>query len=185
MWDSLATEFHPIVTGPQWGRSGGRQMDDPGPPKVSIDALLPAARFSVQQVAALLMCFLVVAMDGYDTQTLSFVAVDMKQKLGIDPAQLGVAFAISQFSGVLGGLAAGPFVDRTGRRPWIIGASFAFGASTLLYPWVTDLTQLLALRFVTGALAAISINVSYTYAAEIAPRSFSARAVVFATIGYA
>jgi AAHS family 4-hydroxybenzoate transporter-like MFS transporter len=46
------------------------------------------------------------------------------------------------------------------------------------------LAQLLILRFVLGFILAITISTTYTYAAEISPKRFVARAVVFATLGY-
>jgi MFS transporter, AAHS family, 4-hydroxybenzoate transporter len=91
-----------------------------------VDAALDAGRLSVRQSLLPLLCFLIVAADGFDTQSIAFVASELREYLGLDSAQLGLAFSISTFGGVFSGFLAGPLADRQGRRPWIVGTTFAF-----------------------------------------------------------
>src|SRR4051794_41654142 len=64
----------------------------------------PMSRY---QVMVLMLCFLVVAADGFDTAAVGYIAPALRAQWGVAPAQLAPLFGAGLF-----GLMAGAFVFR-------------------------------------------------------------------------
>ncbi|WP_263264108.1 MFS transporter [Pseudomonas sp. RIT-PI-S] len=89
-------------------------------------------------------------LDGFDTQSIAFVAPAITQAWGIEPALFGPVFGAGLLGGLLGGVAFGHMGDRFGRKPLLIVAIVIFSMASLLTPWVGSMKWLIAARFITG-----------------------------------
>ena len=106
--------------------------------------------FSRYQKLILWLCFLIVAIDGFDTASIGFIAPAIRAEWGLSPAALAPLFGAGLFGLMAGSFLFGPLADRYGRRPVLVFSVAFFGAASLLSAWSTDLTMLLVLRFLTG-----------------------------------
>ena len=107
----------------------------------------PLSRY---QWRIVLLCFLIVFLDGLDTAAMGFIAPALAQDWGIDRASLGPVMSAALIGMVFGALGSGPLADRFGRKGVLVGAVVLFGGFSLASAYATTIDQLLVLRFLTG-----------------------------------
>ena len=110
-------------------------------------AARPVGRF---QWLVVWMCTLTVFLDGYDTQSVAFVAPSIAADWHLAPSQLGPIFVASLVGLLLGALGFGLLADKVGRRRMVIGCTLVFGLFTLGTALAQTVPQLLVLRFLAG-----------------------------------
>ena len=96
------------------------------------------------------ICGLIGAVEGYDAQAVGYIAPSLSAEWHLRAGALGPVFSLSLFGLMLGALFIAPLADRFGRRPILLGSLIIFGLSTLSTAAVSNLTELMALRFITG-----------------------------------
>lgn len=142
---------------------------------IDVRQLINAAALSGYQKFIILLCFIVVALDGMDIALMGFIAPALKESWGVSNHQLGVVISAALVGLALGALFAGPLADRFGRRRIIIISVFFFGLWTLATALSHNPEQMMIFRFLTGlGLGAAMPNVG-TLVAEFSPerkRSF-------------
>ena len=74
------------------------------------------AAVSPLQKQLLFLCFVVIAIDGFDTAIIGFIAPAVRAEWGCAVTQLGPLFAAGLFGLMLGAFAVGPLADRHGRK---------------------------------------------------------------------
>jgi AAHS family 4-hydroxybenzoate transporter-like MFS transporter len=72
----------------------------------------PVSRF---QVLVIVLCFLVVTIDGFDTAAVGFIAPALRAKWALTPAQLAPLFGAGLFGLMVGAFIFGPLADKVGR----------------------------------------------------------------------
>ena len=117
---------------------------------MTIDDVLDGRRTSGLQIVTLLLCFLVVAVDGFDVAAAGYVAPLLRQEWGLGAAQLGSVFGAGLLGLTAGSFVFGPLADRIGRKRTMVLAIALFGICSLLTAGVSSLTGFIALRFLTG-----------------------------------
>jgi MFS transporter, AAHS family, 4-hydroxybenzoate transporter len=136
---------------------------------VNVAEFINRAPMSGFQALVVALCSLVVLLDGFDTQSISFAAPLLAPSLGVKVAAFGPIFGAGQIGQMIGVLLVGPFADRIGRKSMVISAVVVFGVFSLMTVWVTTFTQLMVLRLVTGlGLGAAMPNV-FSIISEYAP----------------
>ncbi len=73
----------------------------------------PVSRF---QWNVLLLCFIIIMLDGYDAAVMGFVAPALIEDWGISRAEMGPILGAAMFGVAIGALVAGPLSDRYGRK---------------------------------------------------------------------
>ena len=108
--------------------------------------------------------------------TLCFISYNMvrmpalslfAESLGASPERIGLIVSVSTLTGVLLKLPSGALSDIYGRRLLLKIGVVAFGLPPFLYPFVTDLGALTALRFVHGLATAIFAPSALATVAEL------------------
>ena len=99
---------------------------------------------------AVVICFLVTLVDGYDTLMLAFVAPLISKHFSMPPGSFGKLFSAGYAGAAIGALCVGTAADRWGRKRMMIVSLLIAGGFTLLCAWADSPTELMVLRFLAG-----------------------------------
>src|SRR5580692_6420682 len=99
---------------------------------------------------ALVICFLVIVLDGFNTTSISFVVPKLADAWGLAPARFTPVFVATNIGAAIGFMISGPLAQRVGNR--IIGllSVVLFGGSTLATMFANDVASLSALRLIAA-----------------------------------
>jgi len=98
----------------------------------------------------LLLCFLIVMVDGFDVAAAGYVAPVLRRQWTLGASQLGVLFGAGLLGVTLGSFLWGPVADAIGRKRVIVGSLLIFGIASLASSASPNLNVLIALRLLTG-----------------------------------
>jgi MFS transporter, AAHS family, 4-hydroxybenzoate transporter len=107
----------------------------------------PLSHFQLWTMA---LCGLVIVLDGFDTQSIGFLAPSMADSLHIPVKTFGPIFSAALVGLMISSMIAGPIADLWGRKVPIVVSTLMFGTFAILTPRATTFNELLALRFLTG-----------------------------------
>jgi AAHS family 4-hydroxybenzoate transporter-like MFS transporter len=117
---------------------------------VDITAVIDSAKFVGLPLRITVLTFLIMLVDGFDLQTMSFVAPELVNHWGVERAYLGPVLIASMIGMAVGSVALGWLGDRIGRKgSYTVCLAFLFVGS-LLSAYCTGLWDLFAYRFITG-----------------------------------
>ncbi|CAG9166200.1 MFS transporter [Cupriavidus pampae] len=136
---------------------------------VDVQTLIDNRPFSAYQWAILVLCFLIVAIDGFDTAAMGYVAPALVQDWNIDKSTLGPVMSAALFGLAFGAIFAGPMADRVGRKKVLVLSVFFFGACSLATAFSPTLAWLTVLRFLTGLGLGAAMPNAVTLMSEFAP----------------
>ena len=139
---------------------------------------------SAFQKRVIFLCFLVVAIDGFDTAAIGFIAPALKAQWGATPTELAPLFAAGLFGLMAGAFVFGPLADRFGRKPVLALTTVFFGLATLASAFAPDIQTLTRLRFITGLGLGGAMPASITLTAEICPEQRRASLVTLMFCGF-
>lgn len=117
---------------------------------LDVQSFINAQPLSRYQWRVVILCFLIVFLDGLDTAAMGFIAPALSQDWGIDRASLGPVMSAALIGMVFGALGSGPLADRFGRKVVLVSAVLVFGGFSLASAYASNVDQLLVLRFLTG-----------------------------------
>ena len=122
------------------------------------------------QIWTVVLCGLVLVLDGFDAQVIGFLTPSIAKSAGIPVHTFGPILSASLVGLMVAAMATGPIADRWGRQWPIVLSALGFGVFSLLTARATTFSQLLILRFLTGlGLGAAMPNV-VALASEYVPR---------------
>ncbi|MFK3792445.1 MFS transporter [Pseudomonas piscis] len=136
---------------------------------LDVQSFINAQPLSPYQWRVVILCFLIVFLDGLDTAAMGFIAPALSQDWGIDRASLGPVMSAALIGMVFGALGSGPLADRFGRKTVLVGAVALFGAFSLASAYSASVQQLLVLRFLTGLGLGAGMPNATTLLAEYTP----------------
>ena len=130
------------------------------------------------------MAFLLLLVDGYDAQSIAFVAPALGKDLHLGRAALGPVFSSGLLGLMLGAVVFSPLADRFGTRPVLAICTLIYAIFTLATIWVASFQGLFALRLLTGfGLGGVMPN-SVGVVLEYVPTRFRTTMVTVAVCGY-
>jgi AAHS family 4-hydroxybenzoate transporter-like MFS transporter len=159
-------------------------------PEVAIGSTLDVQTFinahplSRYQWRVVILCFLIVFLDGLDTAAMGFIAPALSQEWGINRASLGPVMSAALIGMVFGALGSGPLADRFGRKGVLVGAVAVFGVFSLASAYSTSVDQLLVLRFLTGLGLGAGMPNATTLLSEYTPERFKSLLVTSMFCGF-
>ncbi len=140
-------------------------------PSVNVSDLINHAPISRFQVMVALLCFFVVALDGFDTAAIGFIAPAIGGQWGLAPPQLAPLFGAGLFGLMTGAFLFGPLSDRFGRKTILTVCVAVFGVMSLVSSWSPSLGVLIALRFLTGLGLGGAMPNAVTLTSEFCPEN--------------
>lgn len=138
---------------------------------VNVSELINKHGLTSFQVVIAALCFLVVAIDGFDTASIGFLAPAIGQEWGVAPPQMAPLFGAGLFGLMSGAFIFGPLADRFGRKAMLIVCTVFFGLACLASSQANSLTMLVALRFLTGVGLGGAMPNAITLTSEYCPEN--------------
>ncbi|MFM0609128.1 MFS transporter [Paraburkholderia sediminicola] len=146
--------------------------------------LVDDRKTSPLQILTLILCFFVVAADGFDVASVGYVAPLLKKAWSLSPAQLGPIFGAGLFGLTIGSFLFGPLADRIGRKRVITISLVLFGIGSLGCAYAPSPIWLIVLRFATGAGLGGAMPNAITLSSEFSPARSRALLVTLMFCGF-
>ncbi|MEQ1884771.1 MAG: MFS transporter [Bryobacteraceae bacterium] len=118
--------------------------------KLNVSDLIDKSRLNAFQVGIAILCGLCLVMDGFDVQSMGYVAPAIIQDWHIAPAALGPVFGAAPFGVLIGSMVCSALADRFGRRPLLIWTTLYFALLTLWTARAGSVQELVLIRFIAG-----------------------------------
>jgi len=141
----------------------------------------PLSRF---QWRVVILCFLIVFLDGLDTAAMGFIAPALSQDWGLAKGSLGPVMSAALAGMVIGALGSGPLADRFGRKVVLVAAVAVFGVFSLASAYSTNLDQLMILRLLTGIGLGAGMPNATTLLSEYTPERLKSLLVTSMFCGF-
>jgi MFS transporter, AAHS family, 4-hydroxybenzoate transporter len=152
--------------------------------QIDVQAFINAHPYSAFQKRILVLCFLVVAIDGFDTALVGFIAPAVKSAWDIGPAELTPLMMAGLFGLLIGSFVFGPLSDRFGRKALLIVTTLLFGLMSIAAGFSENITQLTIFRFLTGLGLGGALPNAITLCSEYSPDQRRASLVAVMVCGF-
>jgi len=136
---------------------------------VHVQEFLNQNRFTPFQWMIFALCFLIVLLDGFDTAAIGFIAPSLIGEWGMSRQALAPVLSAALFGLATGAVLAGPLSDRVGRKLVLSVSVLLFGTACAWSAFASNLTELAALRFITGIGLGAAMPNAVTLMSEYCP----------------
>jgi AAHS family 4-hydroxybenzoate transporter-like MFS transporter len=149
-----------------------------------VPAFINSRHIGAVQYGIVILCGLMMFLDGFDTQAISYMAPLIAKEWGLSREVLGPIFSSALTGLMVGYLVLSPLSDRFGHRRLIIISTVTFALLTLITVLATSVTELIALRFVTGIALGATIPSAVALTTEYSPKRLQATFVLAIYSGF-
>ena len=136
----------------------------------TVTSVVGNARLNGFHVGVLVMCSLLMIVDGYDMVSYGTVIAHLMDEWQMDPVTAGTLGSMALVGMLVGGMLIAPLADRHGRRPLMITCVGVASAASLACAFATGPLQLGALRLLVGAALGALVPNFIAMTGELAPR---------------
>jgi MFS transporter, AAHS family, 4-hydroxybenzoate transporter len=154
------------------------------PSTLRLPGFVDERRVSRFQYAVITLCGLVMFLDGFDTQAISYMAPHIAKEWGLPTAVLGPIFSSALVGLMIGYLVLSPLSDRFGHKRVIVAAVAGFAVCTLVAVWSAGVTELIVLRFLTGLGLGAAAPSCVAMTGEFSPKRLRATFVLAIYCGF-
>ncbi|MGY3607541.1 MULTISPECIES: MFS transporter [unclassified Bradyrhizobium] len=149
-----------------------------------VPSFINSRRTGVTQYGIVVLCGLVMFLDGFDTQAISYMAPSIAKEWGLSRELLGPIFSSALTGLMVGYLLVSPLSDCFGHRKLVVISTFAFALLTFATVFATNVTELMALRFVTGTALGSVVPSAIALTTEFSPARLRATFVLAIYCGF-
>lgn len=153
-------------------------------PSLELPAFVDERPISAFQYGVVALCGLVMFIDGFDTQAISYMAPFIAKDWGLGKGALGPVFSSALAGLMVGYLALSPLSDRFGHRRLIIASTLMFALCTLASLLAANVSQLMVLRFLTGLGLGAAAPSAVALTSEYSPKRLRATFVLVIYCGF-
>jgi AAHS family 4-hydroxybenzoate transporter-like MFS transporter len=147
------------------------------------DDVINASRIGRLQIMIGVLGALILVVDGYNTQVISYVAPQIAREWSISREVLGWILAADKFGLVVGYLAVSPLSGYFGHKRISTGSVLLFGTMALLTTTAGDTVELFLLRLLTGIGLGGAIPSCVAIVGEYFPKWRRSTAITFIYCG--
>jgi MFS transporter, AAHS family, 4-hydroxybenzoate transporter len=149
-----------------------------------VPAFINSRPIGAVQYGIVVLCALVMFLDGLDTQAISYMAPMISKEWGLSKEVLGPIFSSALAGLMFGYLLLSPMSDQFGHRRLILFSTVSFGLLTLATLLATNVTELMILRFLTGIALGAAIPSAVALTTEYSPKRLRATFVLAIYCGF-
>jgi MFS transporter, AAHS family, 4-hydroxybenzoate transporter len=154
------------------------------PLPVDVSQIIDTQKLNAFVVRLVVISWFVTFCDGFDLNSIAFVAPYLKTAYALDNHTVATIFASGGAGALFGGLLFGWMGDRLGRRAAIITAVGLSGTFTLLLALADRPWELVFIRFINGVALGGALPLIWTLTIEYVPSRFRATVVTLVMLGY-
>src|SRR5215467_15644236 len=110
-------------------------------PTVNVTEIINKHRLAPFQILIVVLCFLIVAIDGFDTAAICFLAPAIRAEWNLGPAQLAPLFGAGLAGLMAGAFVFGPLADKFGRKNVLLACVLFFAVSSLASAYSSSLWE--------------------------------------------
>ena len=152
--------------------------------EVNLVEIMDEAKLRSFQIGVIVTCFALIMVDGFDTQSIAFVAPALRHTWEISPNTFGLLFSAGLLGSMLGAMILGPVGDRFGRKPLILASTLLFGIMSLLSAWASSVEMLAIYRFTGGLGLGGLLPNAIALVSEYSPKRVRSTTIVATFIGF-
>ncbi|MGV6985400.1 MULTISPECIES: MFS transporter [Morganellaceae] len=135
-------------------------------------AFIDHNRISRFQWKVIIICFLIVLLDGFDISIVAYLAPVLKKEMNLTPDSLSWLFVVGMLGLMLGSMILGPLADKFGRKKLLIYSTFIYGVGSILCGLVTDFHSLVLFRFLIGIGLGGAMPICISLCSEYSPQRY-------------
>ena len=136
------------------------------------------------QVRVALLCSAIAFMDGYDVQSMGYVAPALSVALHISRGSLGPVLSSGLVGMMFGALIFGTLADRVGRRPVLVACTLVFGVMSLVTATATSIQSFAIYRLITGFGLGGAMPNAVALTSEFTPKRYRSMVVTLMFCGF-
>lgn len=150
----------------------------------NLEMVVDSGRISRFHVVIILLCSLVAMIDGFDTQSIAFVAPEIIRTWAIKTDAFGVVFSAGLFGGLVGAILFGIASDKFGRKPALAAATILISIGSLATLFTRSIETLIAMRAITGIGLGGAVPSFIALVSEYMPKRARSTAVALMFCGF-
>jgi len=154
------------------------------PEAIHVPDIINDKKVGAFQYLIVSLCGLVMFLDGYDTQAISYMAPLIAKEWNLSREMLGPIFSSALTGLMVGYLVLSPLSDRFGHRRMLLVSTVIFALFTLATVFATSATEVIALRFLAGMGLAAAIPSAVALTSEYSPKRLRASFVLLIYCGF-
>lgn len=153
-------------------------------PLIDVVEVIERQKVGTGQCLVVLLCALLMFLDGFDTQAISYIVPALSKGWHLPREVLGSIFSAALVGLMVGYLAIAPLSARFGHKRMMLASSLLFALFTLLTLFATNVTELIGLRFLTGIGLGAAAPSAVALTCEFAPKRLRATFVLLVYCGF-
>lgn len=151
---------------------------------VDVGDAIERQKVGAGQCLVVLLCALVMFLDGFDTQVISYIVPALSHAWHLPRALLGSIFSAALVGLMAGYLAVAPLSARFGHKRMMLASTLTFAVFTMLTVFATNVGELIGLRFLTGIGLGAAAPSAVALTCEFAPKRLRATFVLLVYCGF-
>ncbi|MEF2082372.1 MFS transporter [Pseudomonas aeruginosa] len=152
--------------------------------KINLQSVVDEGNMSALQIRVIVLCALVMMIDGYDLTIIGVALPTLINDMKIDPSVAGLVASCALIGMMVGAMSLGALADKIGRVRSIALCVFIFSSFTAIGGFAEGAYQLAALRFIAGIGLGGVLPSVLSSVSEISPKRVRSRMTMLMFAAY-